>query len=435
MLDPRWRKVFRDLWDNKSRTMLVVLSIAIGVFAFGGLFTGREIILTETLTQYNDTNPANITIGLSPFDDELVHWASRQEYVTGAQGRGRYGAQMTIGDKTYNVTLYAFDDFNNITIDRFDPEAGAWPPDKDEILLERTYLDSLGLSIGDTVTVEIVEGKDTELVVAGSVHDLSVIPGHLYSNPAAYIPLRTLYTLGVPAKYNQLEITVEDTTGITDADNNPIGINEIANELQRKLRHFDIPVGSVGVAELNEAHWAADILTSLILILVVIGFASLLLSSFLVVNTISGLMQQQKRQIGMMKIIGASRWQIVGVYLVMVLFFGIIALILAMPASMVLAAGLVQMLPVGFLNFNSPPMYLPPQIALLETGVALLSPLAAAILPILNGTRIPPAEAISDYTSSAAGITCWIIYWHGYGAFPDRCCCLYAIPSGARFAC
>ena len=30
-----WHKVWSDLWDNKARTMLAVLSIAVGVFAVG----------------------------------------------------------------------------------------------------------------------------------------------------------------------------------------------------------------------------------------------------------------------------------------------------------------------------------------------------------------------------------------------------------------
>ena len=34
-LSPRWRKVMRDLWSNKTRTILVLLSIAVGVTAIG----------------------------------------------------------------------------------------------------------------------------------------------------------------------------------------------------------------------------------------------------------------------------------------------------------------------------------------------------------------------------------------------------------------
>lgn len=39
MLRPRWRKVLRDVWYNRSRTVIVVLSIAVGVFAVGMIFS------------------------------------------------------------------------------------------------------------------------------------------------------------------------------------------------------------------------------------------------------------------------------------------------------------------------------------------------------------------------------------------------------------
>ena len=71
----RWRKVFRDLWGNKTRTLLVVLSIAVGVFAFVFFwndFLGPLIILSTpknfTLTiflanfsvAYTGTTPWNL---------------------------------------------------------------------------------------------------------------------------------------------------------------------------------------------------------------------------------------------------------------------------------------------------------------------------------------------------------------------------------------
>ena len=40
MIRPRWRKVFSDLWDNKARTLLVVASISVGVFALGMIAVG-----------------------------------------------------------------------------------------------------------------------------------------------------------------------------------------------------------------------------------------------------------------------------------------------------------------------------------------------------------------------------------------------------------
>ena len=46
MLSPRWRKVLRDLWGNRARTMLVVLSIAVGVFAVG-MIAGSQVLFSR----------------------------------------------------------------------------------------------------------------------------------------------------------------------------------------------------------------------------------------------------------------------------------------------------------------------------------------------------------------------------------------------------
>jgi putative ABC transport system permease protein len=42
----RWRKVFRDLGVARTRTVLVVLSIAVGVFAVGTI-AGADALLRE----------------------------------------------------------------------------------------------------------------------------------------------------------------------------------------------------------------------------------------------------------------------------------------------------------------------------------------------------------------------------------------------------
>ena len=46
----RWIKVWRDLWSNRSRTILVVLSIAVGVFAIG-MITSTQQALNQSLSE------------------------------------------------------------------------------------------------------------------------------------------------------------------------------------------------------------------------------------------------------------------------------------------------------------------------------------------------------------------------------------------------
>jgi len=56
MLKSRWVKILNDLWGNKTRTMLIVLSIAVGLFAVGTIISARSILSTEMAKSYAAIN-------------------------------------------------------------------------------------------------------------------------------------------------------------------------------------------------------------------------------------------------------------------------------------------------------------------------------------------------------------------------------------------
>ncbi len=72
MFSTRWRKAFRDLWINKTRTVLVVLSIAIGIIGVGSILTSYSILTREMNRNYMDTNPASAVLYVEGIDDDLV---------------------------------------------------------------------------------------------------------------------------------------------------------------------------------------------------------------------------------------------------------------------------------------------------------------------------------------------------------------------------
>ena len=71
MLTPRWHKVIRDLWHNKTKTILVVLAIAVGLFAFGSVYITQDVLVNDMDTQYRAVNSANIVLYTSDFDQNL----------------------------------------------------------------------------------------------------------------------------------------------------------------------------------------------------------------------------------------------------------------------------------------------------------------------------------------------------------------------------
>ena len=84
---PRWRKVLSDLWDNKFRTILVVASIAVGVFSVGTIAGAYVIISQDISASYASANPDNIEIWTAPFDNDLLTSIEKVPGVRQAEGR------------------------------------------------------------------------------------------------------------------------------------------------------------------------------------------------------------------------------------------------------------------------------------------------------------------------------------------------------------
>ena len=393
MLTPRWHKVIRDLCSQKTKTVLIVLAIAIGLFAFGSVFVTQEVLLREMDTQYRSTDTANIVFYTSYYDSNLLRWVRQQPEVADAQGRASYTVKLLAGEKTYNLSLYAYPDNGNISVNRITPEDGRWPPARKEISFERASLPLSLAEIGDKVLVELPNGKQYELIVAGTVHDLNAFPGTMIPMPTAYVSFPTLEWMGFPGDCNQIHIVSADRTL------NRLENTRIAADFRLRLADKGVPVYSTQIRDSGD-HWAKDVVQSFSLILGGLGIFSLVLSGFLVVNTITALVTQQKRQIGIMKAVGGTGGQIISLYLALVGFYGLLALVIALPVSLGLSYFFLGII-TDFLNIDIARFYMPPRVLFLEAGAAIVVPAVAAALPILGGVRITVREALSSYGIAA----------------------------------
>lgn len=130
LLPARWRKVWRDLWVHRSRTVLVVLSIAVGVFAVGVVAGTRRILARELDASFASINPASATLQtMAPFDNDLVRSVAAMPAVAEAEGRRTVFVRLETAPGVWtNVQLVAIPDFGAIELDRVLPVSGAWPP-------------------------------------------------------------------------------------------------------------------------------------------------------------------------------------------------------------------------------------------------------------------------------------------------------------------
>jgi putative ABC transport system permease protein len=207
----------------------------------------------------------------------------------------------------------------------------------------------------------------------------------------AFVTLDTLKRLNEPVSLNDLRIVVAHASRKLDEEY----IHEVTDQVKEKVEKSGRSVGSISVPEPGQ-HPLGQILDALIIVLGALSILTLLGGAFLVFNTIAALLAQQVRQIGIMKAVGARENQIVTIYLVMILIFGLLALVITIPLSVsggIRAAGLLA----DFFNLDLGPARIPIQAFTLQVLIGLGVPFLAALYPIWSGTRVTVREAISDY--------------------------------------
>jgi putative ABC transport system permease protein len=391
-MSSRWKKVWADFWSNRGRTFLTIITIAVGAFAVG-FNSNLGLYMNESMDKdYLSANPSEAEVYAYPLNDDMVKMARSVPGVNAVEGVSTLTARILRADGTYvDIQFTALENPNDLTLNLIKPAAGETSIavyGKKETLVDASAL-SLGYKPGDTIVIELDDGKRREIKLAGYAHVVTGFPYTLAKIVFAYVTPETLEWLGGDRTYNMLAVSVAENP--TDAKH----VTAVAQAVANRMEHAGATINFVNVYQPGH-HFAWNITQGIFVVLGILGYLTVLLSGFLIVNTITALMTQQTRQIGIMKAIGGGTLQIAGMYLVLILGFGLGALLIAIPlanaAAQNIGGGMAR-----WLNFYAVP-YVGYESTLIQQAlVAVVMPLLAAIFPIYNSVRVTVREALSDY--------------------------------------
>ena len=385
-----WKKIFNDLWFNKTRTVLVVLSIAVGAAAIGTIAGGHIVFSRDMQESFNSISPANITIFSDPFDEDMVASVRKIRGVRSADGRRTVAVRLQSPTgvwKQMNLTVIA--DYDDIRVNKLKLMEGAWPPPEKGVLFERSSLSGFPVKVGDALTVEAPDGKKRSLKVAGLVHDISQIPSFFSGVVNGYITFNTLEALG---EARELDTMVVQTS---NDPKDKAGLALLARQVWDKIEKGGRKVYWTTVLPPGE-HPLQTAFDAMLFLLTTMGVLALLLSGFLLVNTVTSILAQQMRQIGVMKTIGGRTRQIFALYIGSVLCYSLLALIVAIPLG-ALGARLLTFTQADLANIEVKGFQIVPEVVLLQAVVAVLISVMAAFLPLWRGTQVPVRVALDSY--------------------------------------
>jgi putative ABC transport system permease protein len=398
-----WRKVWRDLWGNKFRTLLVVLSTAVGVFALGLVFGLSYVMRTRMTESHRAGVPAHVTLGTSTFDQDVVDTVLDVPGVADAEGETWASVRWkSEGEAEWrDGIMIARADYEAQRMNLLDLLDGEWPGHSGverALAAERMTSRHYNVPLGTTILVEFGR-SERRLPIEGVVRYSDAYPPQLVDVATFFTTPETVAWLTDQEEgYNRLNVRLESFSEEV--------ANEVGEQIQDRLRRMGLGVGGYGVTD-PEVHGAQETIDSVLLILTVLGGLSLGLSGFLVVNMMNATVAQQVWQIGVMKVVGATGGRVMRVYLAVAVIYSLLSLLLAVPPGAV-AAHLLAGVLLSIFNVPVGPFRLMPAAFGIQVAVGLVVPLLAALVPVVGGARISPHQAISNYGLGAGFGSNWL---------------------------
>jgi len=392
--DTIWLKSWRDLWSQRGRSLLVILSIAVSTFTLGVILNTYSILSREMNESFMRANPAALTINMAePFENRLLEAVKKHPEVKMADTRMLVSGQIqnVRGDK-FPLLLFVIRDFDDIQMDKLNPGEGSWPPLAGQLLVEQQALTVLKGAIGELVQLSDTKGVKGRLEIVGTTHDVMQAQADWEKVVYAYVSLETYINMGGVAHFEQLKLSLRETNlSHSNVENRALAIGGWLNSEGFQYRNIVVPEPG--------KHPHANITNGMFMIQKVFASLVCLLSAVLVFNLNSAILHKHKIQIGIMKTLGAQPNDIRKIYYRAVLTLGVVGMLLSVVPSYWVAKYYADIL-ATMMNIDILDYRVPYWVTLIQLISGLIIPLLAASIPIYQAAKKDIRETLLEFGAS-----------------------------------
>src|SRR5260370_15356318 len=106
VLSPRWRKMLRDTWLHKARTLLVVIAVAIGMVGAGALLDAWALVERATAESFLASHPPSATLRADKLDAALLDKVRALSTIAAARVRGHESAAIEVDGALLSAELF-----------------------------------------------------------------------------------------------------------------------------------------------------------------------------------------------------------------------------------------------------------------------------------------------------------------------------------------
>lgn len=397
------RFAIRGLLSRKLRTALTALAIVLGVAMISGTY-----VLTDSIDQAFDRIFSDIRQGSNAvisgksafdlsegsgvteptFDEALLEDVWGLSGVEDAEGSVDSDATQLIGDDGKAVVYGGAPNlgFSIANPDsRFNPLTlveGEWPR-LDEIIVDKETASKEDFEVGETIGVQ-AEGPVQRLRVSGIMQFSSGLT--IGGATLAGFDLPTAQRL--MRKEGRLdEIAVASRPGVADP--------ELVREIQAILPD-GTQVQGVGAQVQSDAEETNEFITFLQTFLLAFGGIALFVGSFVIANSLSITIAQRTRELATLRMLGASRRQVLGSIILEALVVGVVASLVGLFLGLLLAKGLFRLFDLVGFTLPNTGLVFETRTIVVALLAGILVTLGASLRPAIRATRVPPVAAVRE---------------------------------------
>lgn len=383
----------RYLSGRKLRTALTTLAIVFGVLVLFGMNTMLPAVIDAFQANVKaaaDEVDATITLKTSePFDSAESSRVAAIEGVITVNGYLSRPVNLPVNyydddpQEADRVTLLSLAGVNlsqATAMHSYPVVEGRFlePGDTNAAVITESLAEAIGISLGETFTIPAATGE-AMLTVVGILPAL-VAAG----NEEVIVPLaQAQQMLDLPSQINAIEanfgnVSTSERTAIE---------NTILSELGESYRVGSLSGNSQFLTTLNTTQVVFNLM----------GMLALLMGGFIIFNTFRTVVTERRRDIGMLRTLGASRGTIIGIVLAEGLLQGILGTGLGLLFGYLLATASISLM-TGFLQrfinvqVGGPVVSMPILIGSIVMGLGIT--LVAGLLPAISASRVTPLEAL-----------------------------------------
>lgn len=379
------RKAYRDVTGRRVRSLLTLLGILIGVGGVVAIVSTGQNLARAQQSAYADASQADISYWVWNAPASLPRALNEIENVRVSELRADFFTRCRWEGGAREVYLHGVQDFDNMQVDRIFLRAGRLPQNDGEIVIEESARTVIPLQFGDTLACRGSSGQpDRTFTLVGAIQTPNYPSASLLDYATMYAPLGDVTRLMSATGANGLLIKVDD---ISLANDTARDVSQLFDrrQIQRQAPVVRDPENYIGKRELD----------ALLAVLAIFSVVGLITSGFLVANTLAAIVTEQVSEIGVLKAIGGTRAQVLLVYLLSALVYGVVGTALGLMVGAFASWRLMVF--IGTLLNLTVDFQISPLGIALGALVGIGVTLAAGMIPAFSATRIPVKRALESY--------------------------------------